>query len=1005
MTRFHALLSLILSILFISPSYSQIRCATVEYEKLIHPQSPKSKTEAEFEKWIQQKIQENSVKTFKTDRIQTSTYTVPVVVHIIHNGEAVGTGTNISDAQVISQINVLNKDYKRLNADASSTPAEFLPAAGSIDIEFVLAKQDPEGIATNGITRTKGTKTGWTLSDNTLLKSLSYWPAENYLNIWVTTLTDGYLGYAQLPVSNIGGLDDSSTDRLTDGVVINYKDFGSADDGSFVLDSKYNKGRTATHEIGHIFGLRHIWGDGNCATDYVDDTPYQNSSTSGCPANPQPSCDSPTYPHKMFQNYMDYSYDACMNIFTNDQVARMTAVINNSPRRVSLLSSPGATDPVIVANDLGIRTIITPSSTECNNPATPSIQVRNYGSNVITSAQVQLLLNGSPVETKTFSSLSLNPNDLSTFNFNPLNFNPSSSQQVTFQILQTNGGTDGKNSNDQATVQVNSPNIISLPFTEPFNSMPANWSIINPDGQGTWANITAPDASPTNKAMYLNYYNDDNTGTIDWLLTPSFTLGTPLSTQVRFDIAYSYLTSLNGDALRVYALSGCNPDLSQAVLLYNKSGSALSTTSSQIQGFTPTSNSQWRKSEVLSLGSLPSGKWQLAFIGNNGFGNNLYLDNVGINDQVVNDVSLTKIVSPGLVHCQNNPVIRFNVKNLSTSTITSFQTQLSINGGTAATQSFDGISLATGEEKTFSLNAVNLSGSSSQFVLTVTLPNGFLDTSPSNNSLTFKTYIDQTTDVSPLRQNFDNPLQAPWLIATPVNATPWQPTQTNYKTSMQYPAFTNTTIGEESWFVSPVLDLTQYSTLSLFFDASYAKRGSVDDRFSIIGSLDCGVTYTKLLMDVPGSYFSSLTSNSSWTPTTDSDWKRQLVSLDSVAGKSNVRLAFIGTNSNGNNLYIDNIEIYAGDDPNPPVTDLLYQFYYSNKNTQSDVALTFNLPQRQDVRLQIFTVMGQIVADNILPNTLNQTYYFDLGLQASGIYLFRLQFENMISTTKVFIGH
>ena len=108
-----------------------------------------------------------------------------MVVHIIHNGEAVGSGVNISDAQVLSQISVLNKDYKRLNADASNTPAEFQSVAGLFDVEFVLAKQDPEGLATTGILRVKGSKTSWTMNDNYTLKAQSYWPAEDYLNIWV----------------------------------------------------------------------------------------------------------------------------------------------------------------------------------------------------------------------------------------------------------------------------------------------------------------------------------------------------------------------------------------------------------------------------------------------------------------------------------------------------------------------------------------------------------------------------------------------------------------------------------------------------------------------------------------------------------------------------------------------------------------------------------------------------------------------------------------------------
>ena len=245
---------------------SQDRCGTVEYTETLKKRNTLFENTDQFEKWLLQK-QKARASHIGAQRTK-STYQVPVVVHIIHNGEAIGTGSNISEAQIQSQLSVLNKDFKRLNTDAGNTPTEFLPVAGAFDIEFVFAKQSPEGLATNGIVRVKGTKTGWAMNDNYTLKSLSYWPAEDYLNIWVTNLTD-VLGYAQFPVSGLPGLENSSTNRLTDGVVISYSVFGSIDDGAFNLQANFRKGRTTTHEIGHFFGLRHIWGDDSGAcTEY-----------------------------------------------------------------------------------------------------------------------------------------------------------------------------------------------------------------------------------------------------------------------------------------------------------------------------------------------------------------------------------------------------------------------------------------------------------------------------------------------------------------------------------------------------------------------------------------------------------------------------------------------------------------------------------------------------------------------------------------------------------------
>src|SRR5688572_4273767 len=275
---------------FALPSFSfllmaQDRCGTVEYSKRLHPDYPTHKIQ--FEKWLND--QPLRQRHNRQSRKQAPPYQIPVVVHIIHNGEAIGTGANISDAQVLSQLRVLNEDFNRGNADAVNTPAVFAGVAGSLDIEFVLAKQDPDGLATNGIVRVNGGRSSWTMNDNYPLKSQSYWPAEQYMNIWVCNLTGVHVGYAQFPESDLEGLETSSTNRLTDGIVIWYKAFGSVDDGSFTLDPDFNKGRTATHETGHFLGLNHTWGDDNGCTesDFVNDTPNQAGSTSGCPAHPK----------------------------------------------------------------------------------------------------------------------------------------------------------------------------------------------------------------------------------------------------------------------------------------------------------------------------------------------------------------------------------------------------------------------------------------------------------------------------------------------------------------------------------------------------------------------------------------------------------------------------------------------------------------------------------------------------------------------------------------------
>lgn len=311
------------------------RCGTVAYMKQLSKKNLSIETEKQFEDWIHQQIKFKKNKS--NARTEFTNYKVQVVVHVIHNGEAIGIGTNISASQIISQLKVLNDDYNRLNADTVNTPGEFKSSAGKMTIDFELATVNPAGQLDSGIVRVQGTKSNWMMSDDVELKSLSYWPAENYLNIWVCDISD-VVGYTQFPASTLAGLENLPKDRLTDGLVIWYKAFGTANAGNFDLDPALNLGRTTTHEVGHFFGLRHIWGDTtNCAgTDYVADTPPQNQ-TSGCPLHPQKDCPTDNPVDKMFQNYLDYTDDACMNIFTQGQVDRMKVVLENSPRRFSLL--------------------------------------------------------------------------------------------------------------------------------------------------------------------------------------------------------------------------------------------------------------------------------------------------------------------------------------------------------------------------------------------------------------------------------------------------------------------------------------------------------------------------------------------------------------------------------------------------------------------------------------------------------------------------------------------
>ncbi|SFC67767.1 zinc-dependent metalloproteinase lipoprotein, BF0631 family [Flexibacter flexilis DSM 6793] len=263
----------------------------------------------------------------------TTVYQIPVVFHIIHNGEAVGIGTNIPDSRLTSQIRILNEDYRRkegtngYNTDSRGADAR---------IQFVLASKDPQGKATSGIVRANGGQSEWQLSEQAALKDKSNWPKDKYLNVWVCNLKNGaenLLGFSSFPVnSDLDGL-PTGADSTTDGVMVCYKYVGNSP-----LSTRYNLGRTLTHEIGHFLGLIHIWGDGfDCtSTDYCNDTPAASQANYNCNTT-YDSCPD-AQGSDMTANYLDYTYDACMNIFTQDQVARMRTVLCGSIRRKTLWS-------------------------------------------------------------------------------------------------------------------------------------------------------------------------------------------------------------------------------------------------------------------------------------------------------------------------------------------------------------------------------------------------------------------------------------------------------------------------------------------------------------------------------------------------------------------------------------------------------------------------------------------------------------------------------------------
>ena len=252
--------------------------------------------------------------------------TIPTVVHVVYNGAS----QNISDAQILSQIDVLNDDFRRLNVDVFNSLSRHRGFSKDARIEFCLASRDPNGQPTNGITRTSTTHAPFAAGSVDMkynsLGGKDIWNRDNYLNLWVCALEGTLLGFAVFPGMGTAG---------TDGVVVDYEAFGTI--GTVTAPS--NLGRTATHEISHWLDLFHVFQDGCTGLgDEVNDTPYQENPNYGCPSYPT-SCSNDGYGGDMYPNFMDYVDDDCMNMFTFIQNLRMRAALDGP--RSSLQTSNG----------------------------------------------------------------------------------------------------------------------------------------------------------------------------------------------------------------------------------------------------------------------------------------------------------------------------------------------------------------------------------------------------------------------------------------------------------------------------------------------------------------------------------------------------------------------------------------------------------------------------------------------------------------------------------------
>lgn len=934
----------------------------------------------QFEHWLRELR-----KVENPHRAENTATVIPVVFHIIHQGEPVGQGSNLSLERIEQQMTTLNQDFRRLNPDTVATPEAFLPVAADTQIEFVLARQDPDGLPTNGVTRTRASRSTYRFEDDDILKSEAYWPAEDYLNIYVSNL-EAFLGWATFPFSDVVGIDEINNNRLTDGVAVDFEYVGYNPDAR----EFESLGRTLTHEIGHFFGLKHVWGDGGCSEDdFVQDTPLSSNSYQGqCPTDEVESCSSVD----MYSNFLNYTDDACMNLFTFDQRERMAIVLQNSIRRSSLRDSRALEAPAMQDNDLGIVSVQNQEDLFCDTAFSPQVDIRNFGTNALTNVQISMLVDG-VIQHTLNQDLELNTGAATALTFPPVNFESSANQDLTFQVVSVNGVPDENTSNNLLEITIPPATRVSLPYVEDFESINTLITRTEISIFDHWERATAPYLTSTNVAGQLNFHGSQRRlGEFHHLILPNLDLTDVNSASLSFRYAYARLgLSDSKDGLLVMASRDCGITFDQ--VLFSSYGPDLITIDRTITNeFTPAGPDDWREIE-LNITSILDPNLRLAFVGQNGSNNNIYVDDIQIIETELQayDIGISEVTRLPVVTCSNFISPRVTVENFGFETINSYNLQYDLTSTSG--QSNVSTNLVSGATEANSIAISDLEDGTYSVTLSSNDPNQEADQEPANNSYTRNFIVSSESATLPIRETFDQPDQ--WVTVNPTGNSIW----TQFNQSVQAAAFATGELGAAHWLVSPVLNTGSLTEGTFRFRMAHAQNGSANDRLQVLLSVNCGQSYDQVIFDKSGETLSTTNATTAFIPS-EADWRIESIDISQYMVWEEIRLAFVFINGGGNHLYIDEAEIF-------PVRPSFIRSFersievYPNP-AQDNFTVTLDLSQKDDIVVSLVDLSGRVIAQFREPNGLNQTYQFQVA-HLSGLYLLRVSGKNFENSRRVLI--
>jgi subtilisin family serine protease len=682
--------------------------------------------------------------------------------------------------------------------------------------------------------------------------------------------------------------------------------------------------------------------------------------------------------------------------------------------------------------DAGIEQIIQPTGASCTPSFQPIVVLKNYGSVPLTSVTINYQIVGGSLSTQSWTGNLASGASVQVQL--PIMTSPTGLQVFRAFTTNPNGGQDQNPFNDEKTMNYGVFTVgISIPFTEDFesNSFATNmWTVQNPDNATTWQIYTTQGSSPGDKAAGINLFNYSTTGQRDAIISPPLSFAGFSSVELTFEHAYRRKNTTVSDSLIIYVSTDCGISYNRIFARGEAGTGTFATVQTSTTNFIPAVDTDWcfagtvgSSCYSINLDSLAGQSNVIVkFESYNNNGNNLYIDNINISGNVVAyDIGVTQIIEPPAQVCGGNVIPKIVLRNFGSTTITSAQIHYQLNGGTVQNYSWTG-NLSSGNNDTILLPQISPQVGQNTLYVYSSMPNGNTDANPSNDGTMVEFHVVSQGAPLPFTEDFETGDfdTNNWTIEDPDMVTTWaiydiQGTTPGSKAAGVNFFFYSQT-GERDGMISKPLNFSNQNTVWLEFEHAYRRYNqNSSDSLIIYVSTDCGHTYTRVFQageSGTGTFATVATSTTNFIPAQASDWCHTgtvgascfSVNLSQWAGQPLVQVKFESYNNYGNNLYIDNINIYGDVQTNEQ------NFYIDNEtiilypNPSFEGVVTIGFPQelQATTNIGIVNILGVKVYES-QANVGDRKHLVDVSGFAKGSYIVYLQGDDGVHALKLVI--